>query len=90
MAPEPAAYLQLQWLPPPSFAVNLIGLWAALIGLLELVLARHSAKRRTLLMIAAMASIAIGLGMMMWVFAGAVLARGVVGIAARSTWSKRT
>ena len=64
--------------------------WAALIGLLELVLARHSAKRRTLLMIAAMASIAIGLGMMMWVFAGAVLARGVVGIAARSTWSKRT
>jgi uncharacterized membrane protein HdeD (DUF308 family) len=63
-------------------AVNLIGLWAVLIGVLELVSARHSAKDRALLIIAAIASIAIGVGMMRWVFAGAVLVSAVVGVAA--------
>ena len=63
-------------------AVNLIGLWAVLIGVLELDSARHSAKDRALLVIAAIASIAIGVGMMKWVFAGAVLVGAVVGVAA--------
>ena len=63
-------------------AVNLIGLWAILIGLLELDSAWHSAKDRALLIIAAIASIAIGVGMMKWVFAGAVLVGAVVGVAA--------
>jgi uncharacterized membrane protein HdeD (DUF308 family) len=63
-------------------AVNLIGLWAILIGVLELDSARHSAKDRALLIIAAIASIAIGVGMMKWVFAGAVLVGAVVGVAA--------
>jgi uncharacterized membrane protein HdeD (DUF308 family) len=63
-------------------AVNLIGLWAILIGVLELDSARHSAKDRALLIIAAFASIAIGVGLMRWVFAGAVLVSAIVGIAA--------
>jgi hypothetical protein len=63
-------------------AVNLIGLWAILIGVLELDSARHSAKDRAPLIIAAIASIAIGVGMMKWVFAGAVLVGAVVGVAA--------
>jgi uncharacterized membrane protein HdeD (DUF308 family) len=63
-------------------AVNLIGLWAILIGVLELASARHSAKDRALLIIAAIASIAIGVGMTKWVFAGAVLVGAVVGVAA--------
>ena len=63
-------------------AVNLIGLWAILIGVLELDSARHSAKDRALLIIAAIASIAIGVGMMKWVFAGAVLISAIVGVAA--------
>ena len=63
-------------------AVNLIGVWAILIGFLELDSARHSAKDRALLIIAAIASIAIGVGLMRWVFAGAVLISAIVGIAA--------
>jgi Short repeat of unknown function (DUF308) len=63
-------------------AVNLIGFWAILIGVLELDSARHSTKDRALLIIAAIASIAIRVGMMRWVFAGAVLISAIVGIAA--------
>ena len=66
-------------------AVELIGLWAVLIGVLELVFARYSGedpKDRTLLIIAAIASIVIGVGMMKWAFAGAVVVSAVVGIAA--------
>jgi len=66
-------------------AVELIGLWAVLIGILELAFARYSskdAKQRALLIIAAIASIAIGVGMMRKVFIGAVLVSVFVGIAA--------
>jgi len=66
-------------------AVELIGLWAILIGVLELILARYSgedARDRTPLIIAAIASIVIGVGMMKWAFAGAVVISAVVGIAA--------
>lgn len=63
-------------------AVELIGLWAVLIGVLELVFARSAAKDRALLIVAAIASIAIGVCMMKWVFAGAMLVSAVVGIAA--------
>jgi uncharacterized membrane protein HdeD (DUF308 family) len=51
-------------------AVELIGLWAVLIGVLELVFARDSAKDRALRLVAAIASIALGVGMMRWAFAG--------------------
>jgi len=66
-------------------AVELIGLWAILIGVLELVFARYSdadPRDRTRLIIAAIASIVIGVGMMKWAFAGAVVVSAVVGIAA--------
>ncbi len=66
-------------------AVELIGLWAILVGVLELFFARYSAeeaKDRALLIVAAIASIVIGVGVMKWVFAGAVLVSAVVGIAA--------
>jgi len=65
-------------------AVELIGLWAILVGVLEFVFARHSEdpKDRTRLIIAAIASIIIGIGMMKWAFAGAVVVSAVVGIAA--------
>jgi uncharacterized membrane protein HdeD (DUF308 family) len=66
-------------------AVELIGLWAVLIGILELLFARYSSedrKQRALLIIAAIASIAIGVGMMRKVFIGAVLVSVFVGIAA--------
>jgi uncharacterized membrane protein HdeD (DUF308 family) len=63
-------------------AVELIGLWAVLIGVLELVFARDSAKDRAPLLIAAIASIALGVGMMRWAFAGAVVVSAVVGVAA--------
>jgi len=66
-------------------AVNLIGAWAVLVGVLELIFTRDSAgntKDRALLIISAIASIVIGVGMMVWVFAGAVLVSAVVGIAA--------
>ena len=74
------------WPGRTAFAtVELIGLWAILIGVLELVFARSSGedpKDRTLLIIAAIASIVIGVGMMKWAFAGAVVVSAVVGIAA--------
>ena len=66
-------------------AVELIGLWAVLVGVLELTVVRNSAedaKKRALLIIAAVASIVIGFGVMKWVFEGAVLVSAVVGIAA--------
>jgi uncharacterized membrane protein HdeD (DUF308 family) len=66
-------------------AVELIGLWSIVIGILELIFARYfreDAKDRTLLIIAAVAAIAIGVGMMKWAFAGAVVVSAVVGIAA--------
>ncbi len=63
-------------------AVELIGLWAVLIGVLELAFAHDSAKDRALQIIAAIALIAIGVGMMRWVFAGAVVVSAVVGVAA--------
>jgi uncharacterized membrane protein HdeD (DUF308 family) len=52
---------------------------------LELIFTRDSAsntKDRALLIISAIAAIVIGVGMMVWVFAGAVLVSAVVGIAA--------
>jgi uncharacterized membrane protein HdeD (DUF308 family) len=63
-------------------AVELIGVWAFLIGVLELAFAHDSAKERALQIIAAIALIAIGLGMMRWVFAGAVVVTAVVGVVA--------
>ena len=66
-------------------AVELIGLWAILVGVLELLFARYfreDAKDRALLILAAIASIVIGVGMMTWVFAGAVLISAAVGVAA--------
>lgn len=65
-------------------AVELIGLWAILIGVLELIFASDAgeAKDRALLVIAAIASIVIGVGVMKWAFAGALLISAAVGIAA--------
>lgn len=66
-------------------AVELIGLWAILIGILELFFARYSsenAKQRALFIIAAIASIAIGISMMRNLDWGAVLVSLFVGIAA--------
>ena len=65
-------------------AVELIGLWAVSIGILELVFGtRHGhADDRVFTVICGVASIAIGLFMMRWVFGGAVLATAVVGVAA--------
>lgn len=66
-------------------AVEVIGLWAILIGVLELAVARYSgddAKERALLIIAAIASIVIGVGVMKWAFAGAAVISAFAGIAA--------
>ena len=66
-------------------AVELIGLWAITIGVLELQFARYSPERgknRALIIIAAIASMAVGVGLMWWAFAGAVVISAVVGIAA--------
>ena len=63
-------------------AVEIIGLWAVLLGVLELAFAHDAAKDRALTIIAAIALIAIGVGMMRWVFAGAVMVSAVVGVAA--------
>ena len=66
-------------------AVILIGLWAILVGIIELAFARYSGEdrwHRALLITAAIASIVCGIGMMKWAFAGAVLVSVVVGIAA--------
>jgi uncharacterized membrane protein HdeD (DUF308 family) len=66
-------------------AVELIGLWAVLIGVRELIFARGSgkdAKDRAVLIIAGTAAIVIGVAMMRWVFGGAVLITAIVGVAA--------
>jgi uncharacterized membrane protein HdeD (DUF308 family) len=66
-------------------AIELIGLWAVLVGVLELIFAKDSsvdAKDRTYLTIAGIAAIVIGIGMMRWVFTGVVLVNVLVGIAA--------
>jgi uncharacterized membrane protein HdeD (DUF308 family) len=66
-------------------AVELVGLWAIVIGVLELLIARYTGKDpkdRTLLILAAIASIVIGVGLMMKAFAGAILIGAIVGIAA--------
>lgn len=63
-------------------AVEIIGLWAVLLGVLELAFTNDTAKDRALTSIAAIALIAIGVGMMRWVFAGAVVVSAVVGVAA--------
>ena len=66
-------------------AVELIGLWAIAIGVLELLFARYSregGKNRALLIVAAIASMAVGVGLMRWAFAGAVVISAMVGIAA--------
>lgn len=67
-----------------AIAVELIGFWAVLIGILELVFGARQAHAdgRAVTIICAVASIAIGLGMMRWVFGGAVLVTAVVGVAA--------
>jgi uncharacterized membrane protein HdeD (DUF308 family) len=67
------------------FAVKLIGGWAVLVGVLELVYARHSGRNkedRVLFIISGVAAIVLGVGMMIWVFEGAVLVSAVVGVAA--------
>ena len=66
-------------------AVELIGLWAILVGILELLVARYSGegpKDRALFVIAAFASIVVGVGLMRWVFVGAIVISALVGIAA--------
>jgi uncharacterized membrane protein HdeD (DUF308 family) len=66
-------------------AVELIGLWAILVGVLELLVARYSSegpKDRALFVIAAFASIVVGVGLMRWVFVGAIVISAFVGIAA--------
>ena len=66
-------------------AVELIGLWAIAIGVLELLFARYSregGKNRALLTVAAIASMAVGVGLMWRAVAGAVVIGAMVGIAA--------
>jgi uncharacterized membrane protein HdeD (DUF308 family) len=66
-------------------SVELIGLWAILVGVLELYVARYardSGKDRAYLIVAAIASILVGVGLMVWAFAGAVVISAVVGVAA--------
>jgi uncharacterized membrane protein HdeD (DUF308 family) len=65
-------------------AVELIGLWAILVGVLELFAARflrETAKNRSLLAFAAIASVLMGVGVMIWAFIGAVVISAAVGIA---------
>jgi len=80
------AFAAIFWPGITAFvAVELIGLWAILVGVLELIFARDSgkdAKDRAVLIIAGIAAIAIGVGMMRWAFAGAVVVSAVVGVAA--------
>jgi uncharacterized membrane protein HdeD (DUF308 family) len=66
-------------------AVELIGLWALLVGILEILFARYSddnARDRALHVIAAIALIVMGVGLMRWVFLGAIVVSVLVGIAA--------
>jgi len=73
--PERTAYI----------AVELIGLWAIAVGVLELLFGRYSregGKNRALLIVAAIASMVVGVGLMWWAFAGAVVISAMVAIAA--------
>jgi uncharacterized membrane protein HdeD (DUF308 family) len=66
-------------------SVELIGLWAILVGVLELYVARYSrekGKDRAFLILAAIASILVGVGVMVWAFIGAVVISATVGVAA--------
>jgi uncharacterized membrane protein HdeD (DUF308 family) len=66
-------------------SVELIGLWAILVGVLELYVARYSrenGKDRAFLVLAAIASILVGVGVMIWAFVGAVVISATVGVAA--------
>jgi uncharacterized membrane protein HdeD (DUF308 family) len=66
-------------------AVELIGLWAILVGVLEFLAARflrESASDRALLIFAAIASVLMGVGVMIWAFVGAVVISATVGVAA--------
>jgi uncharacterized membrane protein HdeD (DUF308 family) len=66
-------------------AVELIGLWAILVGVLEFFSARflrETAKNRALLVFAAIAAVLLGVGLMIWAFVGAVVISGTVGVAA--------
>jgi uncharacterized membrane protein HdeD (DUF308 family) len=66
-------------------AVEVIGAWTIFVGVLELIAATKSGeegKDRAVLIIAAIASMVIGVAMMKWVYAGAVAASAVIGVAA--------
>jgi len=66
-------------------SVELIGLWAIFVGVLELYVARYSresGKHRAFLILAAIASILVGVGVMVWAFIGAVVISATVGVAA--------
>jgi uncharacterized membrane protein HdeD (DUF308 family) len=66
-------------------AVELLGVWAIAVGILELLFARywaHDFKSRALLIVAAIASIVMGVGVMRWALVGAVVVGAVVGLAA--------
>ena len=66
-------------------AVELIGLWAIFVGVLEFFAARflhQSARDRALLVFAAFTSVFMGAGVMIWAFTGAVAICATVGIAA--------
>ena len=80
------AIAAILWPEKTTFvAVELVGLWAIVIGGLELLIDKYTgkdAKDRALLILAAIASIVIGVGVMMKPFAGAVLISAIVGIAA--------
>ena len=83
MAGVAGAIAALFWPGITAFvAVEIIGLWAVLLGVLELAFAHDAAKDRALTIIAAIALIAVGVGIMRWVFAGAVVVSAVVGVAA--------
>jgi uncharacterized membrane protein HdeD (DUF308 family) len=66
-------------------AVEVIGAWTILVGALELTTATKTGEEgndRAVLIIAAIASMVIGVAMMKWVYAGAVAASAVIGVAA--------
>lgn len=66
-------------------AVELIGVWAVLIGVLELsfgIDADGTRKDRTLMILAASAAIVVGVGVMLSPFAGALLVSAMVGVGA--------
>jgi uncharacterized membrane protein HdeD (DUF308 family) len=66
-------------------SVQLIGLWAILVGVLELYVARYSREKgedRAVLILAAIASILVGVGVMVWAFVGAVVISATVRVAA--------